>query len=329
MQVLSLFFLSVVAAVLSPSSSQDLTKVTPNDNRVPAGFFDGRVLHVSLVAQWGTFYPEGSGVGLDVAAFGEEGKGLQTPGPLIRVPAGTEIVASVRNAMDRPFVLRGLNDRASAAIDSVYLTPGEVREIRFTARTEGTYYYWGHWEREAGAQRGSRPSNFDDGQMIGALVVDTRGAESNDRLLIIGLWVDQADTIPPRRHTLLVNGLSWPHTERLFAMVGDTMRVRVINATPRAHPMHLHGFYYTLLARGDETVDTTYTHEQQRLAVTETLRGGETMRFMWSPKRPGNWLFHCHFIRHIEAAQRMMAFRRGANPVERPLGFLDAVETIV
>lgn len=298
----------LVAAIIValPGSSADLPTVSPNDNRVAAGFFDRSTLRVSIVAARGTFYPEGSGVGLDVAAFGEEGKRLQTPGPLLRVRVGTDVVATVRNAMDRAIVLRGLNDRAGGSIDSTVIAAGETREVRFTARTEGTFYYWGHWERAADDSRGPIPSFFDDGQMVGALIVDGPDARSDDRTLLIGLWVDQTDTVPPRRHTFLVNGLSWPHTERLDAMVGDTMRIRVINASPAPHPMHLHGFYYTVLARGDGSVDTTYSPAQQRLAVTETLRRGETMRFLWSPKRPGNWLFHCHFIRHVEAAQRMM-----------------------
>jgi FtsP/CotA-like multicopper oxidase with cupredoxin domain len=33
---------------------------------------------------------------------------------------------------------------------------------------------------------------------------------------------------------------------------------------------------------------------------------GATLAFAWSPKRPGNWLFHCHFIAHIASEQRMV-----------------------
>lgn len=291
--------------VLSRGSLPPGTVVRPNDNRVPAGLVEDSVLRVSLVAQRGRFYPEGSGVGVDVAAFGEEGKGLQTPGPLIRVRSGTVVIARIRNAMDRPIVVRGLNDRANRGLDSLHLPAGAARDVRFTARTTGTFYYWAHWERPADDPRANRPSWYDDGQLLGGLVVDAPDAPTDDRLLVIGLWSDHLDTVPPQRHTFLVNGLSWPHTERLQAMVGDTMRVRVINASPAPHPMHLHGFYFTLLARGSAVHDSVFAPDQQRLAVTETLLRGETMAFVWSPKRPGNWLFHCHFIRHIERAQRL------------------------
>lgn len=291
--------------MLSTGVVRPATVVRPNDNRVPAGWVEDTVLRVSLVAQRGRFYPEGSGVGIDVAAFGEEGKGLQTPGPLIRVRAGTAVVARIRNAMDRPIVVRGLNDRENRTLDSLHLPAGATRDVRFTARTAGTFYYWAHWERRADDPRENRPSAFDDGQLLGGLVVDAPDAATDDRLLVIGRWSDQLDTVPPQRHTYLVNGLSWPHTERLQAMVGDTMRVRVINASPAPHPMHLHGFYFTLLSRGSALNDSVFAPDQQRLAVTETLLRGETMSFVWSPKRPGNWLFHCHFIRHIEKAQRL------------------------
>ena len=83
-----------------------------------------------------------------------------------------------------------------------------------------------------------------------------------DRVFVIGLW--KARETPPgtpverREETLVFNGLAWPHTGRLTHTVGDTVHWRVINATRRAHPMHLHGFYYRVDARGSPVRDTTY-----------------------------------------------------------------------
>ena len=87
--------------------------------------------------------------------------------------------------------------------------------------------------------------------------------------------------------------------------MGDTVRWRVINASQHAHPMHLHGFYFSVLGRGTSLTDTVYAPDAQRSAVTEALTVGTTMALRWVAERPGNWLFHCHWINHIDAALRL------------------------
>ena len=291
--------------------------ILPNDNRVAAGELRDGVLTVRLEAREGTLHPRGKdGPGIEIEALGEVGGSLSTPAPLIRVPAGTEVRVSVRNALDRPLLVRGLHDRTAATPPpAVDIAPGETRDIQFQATVPGTYFYWG---RTSGDREGLVP--FEDGQMTGALVVDPPataddGGELNppggfeDRILVINLWVHRDDLIPVRvegfRHTFLVNGLSWPYTERLEAIVGDSLRMRVVNATVAPHPMHLHGFYYSVNARGDALQDTIYNSAERRLAVTEHMFPGTTMSMSWLPKRAGHWLFHCHFIAHINRDQQL------------------------
>ncbi|MFL5494925.1 MAG: hypothetical protein ACJ8DC_11130, partial [Gemmatimonadales bacterium] len=84
-------------------------RIVPNDNRRSGGALKHGVLTVALEARNGVWRPEGdSGRALEVAAFGEAGKPLSTPGPVIRVPLGTEIHATVRNRLDRPLTVYGL-----------------------------------------------------------------------------------------------------------------------------------------------------------------------------------------------------------------------------
>ncbi len=98
---------------------------------------------------------------------------------------------------------------------------------------------------------------------------------------------------------MVVNGRSWPHTERLSYNVGDTVRWRVLNVSADVHPMHLHGFYYRVVARGDGTGDTSYSEARRDLIVTQRMVPGQTMQLTWIPERAGNWLFHCHIPRHF------------------------------
>src|SRR5262249_23755858 len=101
------------------------------------------------------------------------------------------------------------------------------------------------------------------------------------------------------REALTINGRSWPHTERQLLTVGDTARWRVINGTVRAHPMHLHGFYFRIEDAGDGLASRHLPESERSPGVTEFMRPWTTRTFAWSPDRPGNWLFHCHLTFHV------------------------------
>jgi len=120
---------------------------------------------------------------------------------------------------------------------------------------------------------------------------------------VIGIWFQPADSsgpeVRPEREAMVINGKSWPHTERLTYAQGDSVRWRWINATRAPHPMHLHGFYYQVDSRGSWAADRIYEPAQRRLVATEVMLPGGTMAARWSPSRPGNWVFHCHFAFHI------------------------------
>lgn len=299
---------SVTVASPNPghvNASVDSARVGTNDNRVPAGELRSGVLTLRLVARVGFWRPEGAqGPEIPIYAFAEEvaGRTPQIPGPLIRVPVGTEVRASIRNSLPQALRIYGMQDRPGGSIDSVELVPGEIKQIRFRAGAPGTYLYWGRTSRDT-----FTIGQLEDGQLHGAIVVDSaRDARApNERVFVLGLW--KARDTPPgtptelREETLVFNGLAWPHSERLTHTVGDTIRWRVVNATRRAHPLHLHGFYFRVDARGTAVRDTVYTPAQQRLAVTERLLPTTSMSITWSPHTAGNWLFHCHLVEHISA----------------------------
>ena len=103
---------------------------------------------MALEARAGAWRPEGdNGRAVDVAAFAEEGKPLLTPGPLIRVPVGTQIRATVRNRLDKPLIVYGFG-KTRGLSDSVIVPVGSATPLSFTATTPGTYYYLGEaWRR--------------------------------------------------------------------------------------------------------------------------------------------------------------------------------------
>src|SRR5215218_4421842 len=107
--------------------------IAANDNRRGAGSLSSGVLTVALEARDGSWHPEGDrGRALDVAAFAEEGKPLSTPGPLIRVPVGTEIRATVRNRLDKPLIVYGFG-KTRGLSDSVIVPVNSATPVSFKA----------------------------------------------------------------------------------------------------------------------------------------------------------------------------------------------------
>jgi len=277
--------------------------VLPNDNRTPAGTRHGDTLALDLEVRMARWYPEASnGPFVDVPVFAVKGGAAQIPGPLIRVSAGTQLDITVHNALaDSAITVHGLVAHPGAD-DSVQLAAGASRRLQFAAGAPGTYLYWASAGARYFTTAAGQRDSLERDQLAGAFVVDS-GPAANDRIFVLNLWGDPFDSTAAdprtRRNTLTINGKSWPHTERLGLTVGDSVRWRVINATQRLHPMHLHGFYFHVETRGTGLKDSLVAPAQRSLAVTDEIAPRQTRLLSWLPNRPGNWLFHCHIAFHV------------------------------
>ena len=299
------------AAASSPNASSP--SVQPNDNRHPAGTQDGATLTLALRAGVGRWQPERSGgPTLVVEAFGEVGKPLMVPAPLIRVVEGTTIVASIRNDLDAALVVHGLCTRDGTPCLPLEVPPHQTRQVQFESGPAGTYHYW------ASTLRAPVPFR----ELAGGFVVDgTESPVQPDRIMVITEWTSltarqlgeimAADVatevfvkLKPRL-TFVINGLSWPATERFTYTRGERVRWRVINVSSQSHPMHLHGFYFEVNSLGNGLRDSLFDEDRRRLVVTQLLPPGGTMMMTWTPERVGNWLFHCHVMHHVSLDRRL------------------------
>ena len=300
---LSATIIILVTSVGAFPHGSPLVRAEANDNRRAAGTLRDGVLTVALEAREANWYPDGDRLpGTSVEAFGEIGKNPRVPGPLLRMPAGTEIRASLRNSLPRDtitfYIPARLNRNASPdQLDSLIVPPGEIRPLRISATQPGTYLY-----RAVSGRRGTgRQVLRMDGLLGGALVIDSAGVTGTprDRVMVMQQFGNPNEA-PALPRVMSINGRSWPHTERLSASVGDTLRWRVINASPEIHPMHLHGFYYRVEAFDSEAGNSEDGPSSKgQMVVTERMPPASTMALSWVPERAGNWLFHCHFQRHI------------------------------
>lgn len=275
-------------------------RIRANDNRSPAGVMQHDTLVLRLELRRGAWFPEAdSGPSRPMLAFAEGNEPLTIPGPLLRVPRGTAVRVVVRNTLpDSTLTLHGFATRPSGHGDTLQVPPGGERVVRFRAGVPGTYFYWG-----STAAQGMEDRLGEDSQLGGAFIVDSSPRPAADRVFVLGTWHEDPDTTQPKpwipRDMMVINGKSWPHTERFTFGTGDTVRWRWVNPSADAHPMHLHGFYFDVDSKGDGEVDTVYATEDRRRAVTELMFPGSTMSIQWIAARPGNWLFHCHFGFHV------------------------------
>jgi FtsP/CotA-like multicopper oxidase with cupredoxin domain len=306
--------ISAVAAMLfllaagSPQASSllkppvSMPQALANDNRVASGSLAGSRLHIALEARQAIWRPDGDGgPGIPIQAFAEVGKHVQIPGPLIRVPVGTVVVASIHNAIPGTVLtMHGMVDRPAVA-DRAFRVPfGETHVVQFRAGAPGTYLYWG---ATAGKTLSDRFGV--DSQLNGAFVVDPAAphASANDRVFIISQWINHRDKdgSPNFNYELdTINGRAWPYTERVSYQKGEAVHWRWLNASLGAHPLHLHGYYFTVDSRGNGIADNIYIRSTDRdRRVTEVIEAGNTFTMSWQADRPGNWLFHCHLAYHI------------------------------
>jgi FtsP/CotA-like multicopper oxidase with cupredoxin domain len=178
--------------------------------------------------------------------------------------------------------------------DTFEVASGATRDVTFSAGAPGAYYYWA---TAGGDTIAGRPYK-EDSQLHGAFIVDPPGIVAPDRVFVIGMWRDrhlaqESFDVP------VINGKSWPYTERLEYPLGTEVRWVWLNPSGNVHPMHMHGSYFQVLSEGDAEHSDPVPRSRLRDLSTNFMAVGGTMTTLWKPERAGRWIFHCHILTHI------------------------------
>jgi FtsP/CotA-like multicopper oxidase with cupredoxin domain len=287
----------VAAARCDATAVGDLSlpRIAANTNQHAAGLLSAGELTVELEIREGAFYPEDeSGPSLQVFAFAERGKQLQIPGPMIRVPQDTRIHITVHNLIARDVLIHGMHARPGKNDDTFEVAAGATRDVTFSTGAPGAYYYWAS---AGGDTLGGKPYK-EDSQLHGAFIVDPRGTVAPDRVFVIGMWRDR-QLAQESFDAPVINGKSWPYTERLEYPVGSEVRWVWLNPSGNVHPMHMHGSYFQVLSVGNAEQSDPVPPSRVRDVSTHFMAIGGTMTTLWKPGRTGRWLFHCHILTHV------------------------------
>jgi plastocyanin len=202
------------------------------------------------------------------------------PGPVLRVNEGDKVRIIVDNEL--PFGTgvhwHGMilpNDQDGVpGITQRDIEPGQRYIYDWTAIAPGTHWYHTH---SSGRHIGKG--------LYGALeVIPASGDLPSDR--------DYRIMIGDTDLGFVLNGKSFPATVPLAAMVGERVRIRVINAGDQVHSMHLHGVPFDVVAQDGNPLPSPVRMD------TVTVSPAQTYDLVAEPVNPGKWLFHCHNFAH-------------------------------
>ncbi len=113
---------------------------------------------------------------------------------------------------------------------------------------------------------------------------DTRPAE---RELVIRLGGNM------ERYIWTINGKKFNETEPFKVKYGERIRLKFVNDSMMAHPMHLHGMFMQL-ENGQDPSNMPNKH-------TIIVPPGKTVTTLLTADELGEWAIHCHLLYHMAA----------------------------
>ncbi|MCU4537933.1 multicopper oxidase domain-containing protein [Acinetobacter bereziniae] len=93
------------------------------------------------------------------------------------------------------------------------------------------------------------------------------------------------------RYVWTINGKKFSEAEPLKVKYGERIRIKFINDSMMAHPMHLHGMFMQL-ENGQTPVDMPNKH-------TVVVPPGKTVTALLTADELGEWAIHCHLLYHM------------------------------
>jgi len=99
-----------------------------------------------------------------------------------------------------------------------------------------------------------------------------------------------------------INDKSYPDTDPLYIRKGDRVRVRFRNMSMEAHPMHLHGQSFKVVAANGQRLPEPLVKDSVDVEAHMGL-----VEIEFTAHNPGDWFFHCHKPMHMEGGMITLA----------------------
>ncbi|MDD9320087.1 copper resistance system multicopper oxidase [Acinetobacter lactucae] len=130
---------------------------------------------------------------------------------------------------------------------------------------------------------------------------DTRAPE---RELVIRLGGNM------ERYIWTINGKKFSEAEPLQVKYGERIRLKFVNDSMMAHPMHLHGMFMQL-ENGQQAENLPNKH-------TLIVPPGKTVTVLLTADALGEWAIHCHLLYHMSAGMMNKLIVAQVNDGQQP-----------
>lgn len=225
------------------------------------------------------------------------------PGPMIRVTEGDRVRITIKNELPDTTSIHWHGLPVSNEMDGVppftqkAIEPGETFTYEFTAPPVGTFMYHSHVDTDKQIMLG----------LYAPFIIDPKTPETVkltvDEVLMLSEWTIGVDgqTYPSmpmagaEPNYFTVNGKSFPETQSVTVKKGDVVRLRLAGIGQFAHPMHLHGASFKIVAADGNPVPEA----AQLTRDTVTVNPGERYDIEFTATNPGTWVLHCHVLHHV------------------------------
>ncbi|MDO7470107.1 multicopper oxidase domain-containing protein [Acinetobacter baumannii] len=148
-----------------------------------------------------------------------------------------------------------------------------------TSETSDVVYGWAN----ASTPVGQRALKYSDLQSLNPQR-DTRAPEREIEIRLGGNM---------ERYIWTINGKKFNQTEPFKVKYGERIRLKFINDSMMAHPMHLHGMFMQL-ENGQDPSNMPNKH-------TVIVPPGKTVTTLLTADELGEWAIHCHLLYHMSA----------------------------
>ncbi|WP_180039040.1 copper resistance system multicopper oxidase [Acinetobacter sp. YH16052] len=146
-------------------------------------------------------------------------------------------------------------------------------------KNDNTVFEWAN----ASTPEGNKALQYSDLQSLDPQK-DTRAAEREIEIRLGGNM---------ERYIWTINGKKFNEADPLVVKYGERIRLKFVNDSMMAHPMHLHGMFMQL-ENGQDPSNMPNKH-------TVIVPPGKTITTLLTADELGEWAIHCHLLYHMSA----------------------------
>lgn len=224
----------------------------------------------------------------------------QSPGPTIEAVEGDKVRIFVTNKLPEHTTVHWHGQLLPNGMDGVggltqpHIKPGKTFVYEFQLKKSGTFMYHPHADEMVQMAMG----------MMGFFVVHPRDPNfmrvDRDFVFLLSAYDIEPGSYVPKVAEMTnfniwtFNSRAFPGIDPLVVRKGDRTRIRVGNLTMTNHPVHMHGYDFSVTC-----TDGGWVRPEARWPeVTIDMPVGAMRAFEFDAVYEGDWAIHCHKSHH-------------------------------